>query len=228
MPSPASVPRIAAVTFFVAATVAVAWAADPEPAGGLAPARRMTREELVRKWDLNADGKIDEHEAAVASSRMRRERAELRLNSGIDPVTGRPRDEEPPTAEREPVDVDAILGTETDPPAAARRDSGALPGTRVPRAEATRGKGPVPAAAREPVPRPSPLRQPIMGGVRGGGVAARPGYGSRGPAAPLNAGRSIDSLRGGGGPGGPQPPVRGGLVPRPATPRPPRDTFDPY
>ena len=55
---------------------------------------RKTREELVREWDLNADGRIDPGEAEVAASKMRRERAELRLNSGIDPITGRPRGEE--------------------------------------------------------------------------------------------------------------------------------------
>jgi hypothetical protein len=230
--------RIALATLAVAAATAVR-AADPPSAGGLVPARRLTREELVRKWDINSDGKIDKGEAEVASSRMRRERAELRLNSGIDPVTGRPRGEEPPPANQPSPDLDPLLGTETAPPATEKpdREGPTLPGSRVPRAESPAAKsprpgGPAAAAAREPASRPSPLRQPITGGVRGGGVAARPGYGVRGPATPLNAGRPIDSLRdpSGGARGLPQTSARGGLVPQPRqpVPRPTRETFDPY
>jgi hypothetical protein len=193
----------------------------------------------VRKWDLNSDGKIDKSEAEVASSRMRRERAELRLNSGIDPVTGRPRDEQPPTEKPEAPDLDAILGVETDQPAADKpdRERPALPGTRVPRTVSPTPMSPRPGspavtAAREPAQRPTPLRQPITGGVRGGGVAARPGFGIRAPSAPLNAGRPIDSRRDAtSGPRGlPQPSARGGLLPQPRqpVPRSTRETFDPY
>lgn len=236
MPPAASVPRIALATL-CAAACATSGAADPAPAGGSAVPQRLTREELVKKWDLNSDGKIDKGEAEVASSRMRRERAELRLNSGIDPVTGLPRDEEPPAEPPQPPDLDTLLGTETEPRASAKpdRDGPALPGTRVPRSETPGAKPPRPASpavtgARAPTPRPSPLRQPITGGVRGGGMAARPGYGVRGAAAPLNAGRPIDSLRDpSGGPRGlPPTSARGGLVPRPPPARPPRETFDPY
>lgn len=235
--------RIALATLFVAASAA-AWAADPSPAGGLVPTTRLSREELVRKWDLNSDGKIDKSEAEVASSRMRRERAEMRLNTGIDPVTGRPRGEPPPP---EPPDLDEIFGADTEPADAddadeAERDRPALPGTRAPRMQAPRTQAPRssrPSLAspstgedREPAPQPNAFRQPITGGVRGGGVPARPGFGARKPATPLNAGRPIESLRDGTGmlPGPQSATVRGGLLPRPRpmTPRPSRETFDPY
>lgn len=225
-------PPIALTTLFAAVT-AVAVANDTS-----APTTRLSREELVRKWDLNSDGKIDKGEAEVASSKMRLERAEMRLNSGIDPVTGRPRGEAAPTTEPEPPDADTLFGENAEPAEAdaeVAEDRPAPPGTRVPRAEAPRPSWPrirSPAATKdgEPATRPGPLRQPITGGVRGGGVAARPGYGGRGPAAPLNAGRPIDSLRNGTGgtSGPPQATVRGGLVPRPAPPRPTREIYDPY
>lgn len=62
---------------------AVAWS---EEAGS---SLRMTRAELQRRWDLDRNGTIDEGEAAVAASRMRQERARMRLRRIIDPVTGR-------------------------------------------------------------------------------------------------------------------------------------------
>ena len=175
-------------------------------------------------------------EAEVASSRMRRERAEMRLSTGIDPVTGRPRGEPPPP---EPPDLDEIFGADTEPADAdeAKPDRPALPGTRAPRTQAPRPSRPriaSPSAGedREPAPRPNSFRQPITGGVRGGGVAARPGFGARKPEAPLNAGRPIESLRDGTGmlPGPQSATVRGGLLPRPRpiTPRPSRETYDPY
>jgi len=49
------------------------------------------REELMRKWDVDRDGKVDASEAEAARSRMRRTRNEALMQSGIDPVTGRPR-----------------------------------------------------------------------------------------------------------------------------------------
>lgn len=235
--------RTAVALVLTMAATALAVAADPV-ADGSAPTTRLSREELVRKWDLNSDGKIDKSEAEVASSRMRRERAEMRLNTGIDPVTGRPRGEPPPP---EPPDLDEIFGADTEPADAddadeAERDRPALPGTRAPRMQAPRTQAPRssrPSLAspstgedREPAPRPNAFRQPITGGVRGGGVPARPGFGARKPATPLNAGRPIESLRDGTGmlPGPQSATVRGGLLPRPRpmTPRPSRETFDPY
>jgi len=227
--------RTAVALALLMAAPALAVAADPG-GDGSAPTTRLSREELVRKWDLNSDGKIDKGEAEVASSRMRRERAEMRLSTGIDPVTGRPRGEPPPP---EPPDPDEIFGADTEPADAdeAKPDRPALPGTRAPRTQAPRPSRPriaSPSAGedREPAPRPNSFRQPITGGVRGGGVAARPGFGARKPEAPLNAGRPIESLRDGTGmlPGPQSATVRGGLLPRPRpmTPRPSRETYDPY
>jgi hypothetical protein len=50
-----------------------------------------SREELMRKWDVNRDGKVDAGEAEIARGRMRRARTEAIINSGNDPVTGKPR-----------------------------------------------------------------------------------------------------------------------------------------
>ncbi len=69
--------------------------------GGLVPPHRnvpgpteaIGREELVRRYDLNADGRIDESEAEMARSKMRKERAEMSRRSGLNPLTGRPRSE---------------------------------------------------------------------------------------------------------------------------------------
>ncbi len=51
------------------------------------------RAQLMKKWDLNSDGRIDDGEAEVARSRMRRERRDLQSRAGNDPLTGRPRGE---------------------------------------------------------------------------------------------------------------------------------------
>ena len=66
--------------------------------GGLLPTRETpsisggtTREELLRRFDLDANGRIDEGEAEAARTRMRRERVDTMQNSGLDPLTGRPR-----------------------------------------------------------------------------------------------------------------------------------------
>ena len=208
----------------------------------------MTREELVRKWDLNSDGAIDEGEAEVARSKMRRDRAELQLKAGIDPLTGMPRTNEADNGE-------PSAGPAADLPKAetprAKRGAG-LPGTRVPDVTppvpaarppvaATRSGDPRTPAGQEPQaargsrpatgPRPpaSSVRgadQPstagtgvVTGGARAG-APARPGYGARLPRPDLNAGRLPGGL-----PGQRPAPASGGLLPNlrrpsaaPATP----------
>ena len=151
----------------------------------------MSREELVRKWDLNSDGSIDEGEAEVARSRMRRDRAELQLKSGIDPLTGKPRilaaDEANPSADPPPEQA------EPERPRAKRADGEAgLPGTRVPDA-----KPPIPAK-----------RPPAAAtDVRAGGPT-RPDSGGRRLRPDLNAGRLPAGL-----PGRRPAPASGGLLP---------------
>ena len=112
------------VTGLVVAVNAVAGVAAEKPrasAGAAAQTTpvpvvpRKTREELIREWDINSDGKIEIGEAEVAASRMRLERATMRLNSGFDPVTGRPRGEPEPVEEPvEDEEPDADLAAELD------------------------------------------------------------------------------------------------------------------
>jgi len=71
----------------------------PAPrSGGLLPERgrastsgAILRQELIKRWDLNTDGRIDESEADVARLRMRQDRNENQRNRGLDPLTGRQR-----------------------------------------------------------------------------------------------------------------------------------------
>lgn len=66
-----------------------ALAVGAPPAAAQAPT--ASREELMRQWDVNRDGTVDASEAEIARRRMRRARSETMMNSGTDPVTGRPR-----------------------------------------------------------------------------------------------------------------------------------------
>ena len=80
-------------------TSAPAQAPSPAPrSGGLLPERgrastsgTILRQELIKRWDLNTDGRIDESEADVARLRMRQDRNENQRNRGLDPLTGRQR-----------------------------------------------------------------------------------------------------------------------------------------
>lgn len=207
---------------------------------------RKTREELIREWDINSDGKIDIGEAEVAASRMRLERASIRLNTGFDPVTGRPRGEPEPEEESvEDEEPESDLAAELD---AATQQAKAKPAPRT----TTSGTQPAKSgAALFPTQRPLPA----AGGVRAGAQAARPGYGAA--AAPsLNAGRPLATTQPStttrplnaaasaqqpagtprttgptapGASGSAQRP-RGGLLPRPPLQPPPRsrDLYDPY
>jgi hypothetical protein len=164
------------------------------PASPLAP---VSREELMRRFDLNADGKIDEAEAEMARSRMRRERADIMRNSSIDPLTGRPRGAPPPEPPQKPAGIQAA---EVAPPAAKPKDDELLlvpgrpdgtpaPAMQTPSAKTQPPTGrPSASAARQPVPTRQ-LPTATTGGVRAGAPAARPGYGALGPRADLNAGR---------------------------------------
>jgi hypothetical protein len=176
----------------------------PTRRGGLLPQRTpdsplapVSREELMRRFDLNADGKIDEAEAEMARSRMRRERADIMRNSSIDPLTGRPRGAPPPEPPQKPAGIQAA---EVAPPAAKPKDDELLlvpgrpdgtpaPATQTPSAKTQPPTGrPSASAARQPVPTRQ-LPTATTGGVRAGAPAARPGYGALGPRADLNAGR---------------------------------------
>ena len=74
------------------APVILAWAACAAWGSALpAQSPPMRSEEIMRQWDLNHDGKIDDGEAEVARAKMRRARNEAPRKEEIDPVTGRPR-----------------------------------------------------------------------------------------------------------------------------------------
>lgn len=229
MPSRATMPRwCTAMWWLLPAVVAAGTTASAEDSVG------ASREELVERWDLDGNGAIDESEAAIARSRMRRARMKLEAQSGIDPLTGRPRGLDAETTEsvEEPV-------AKPPPPSPPRRRSSeepALPGTRVPAMKRPdTPTEPVPPSAgqtsgpRDPElePRlPSAGGQPaqrsgaIAGGVRAGAPAARPGYGAAVPFSDLNAGRG--RIVAGPTPDQPSSQARGrmsgGLVPRPVLP----------
>jgi len=195
----------------------------PPASGPVVP--RLTREELIRKFVLNRDGKIDQGELEVASSKMRLERAEMRLSRGVDPVTGLPRDTDP----------GGLDPDETEPPPLSIDELARRLGLEPPEQEAPPAAPPTPAAGERPLqPRIFGLTLParsaaggvgaaatpsVPGGIRAGGRPALPGYGSGVRPPSLNAGRAdqlpsvtADRQR-----------VAGGLVPRlqPSRPAPP-------
>jgi hypothetical protein len=228
--------------------------AEIDPTGGLRSrgvgvppaATEVSREELIRQWDLDGNGSIDASEAAVARARMRRARLEMELGTSIDPLTGKPRivvegtPDEPGDGPPEP-DIDKDAGNR---PRAA--DEHAPPGTRVPavRPAVTGTAGPRPpgitsSGSSTPgggaaAPRTSSRPGSLIGGVRAGAPAARWGYGSRVPKPDLNAGLPrpvLSGTRGSVPRGGFLPTVRPSGTPRPAAPpltpaTPPRVTAD--
>jgi hypothetical protein len=211
--------RLPLAVVIIATAAAPLLAQQPAPSGpstvsprrgGLLPQRAepggstlITREELIRKFDLDGNGRIDEAEAEMARSRMRRERADLRPQSMIDPLTGRPRGAKPP----EPPAIGKKNKSDAD------RDEGdelllvpGRPDDKPPAEAKTETAPPSKSAAGPPKPRdlnaafrnpttgervaPNALRPPVVtGGVRAGGLPVRPGYGSTLPKTDLNTAR---------------------------------------
>ncbi|NBW95971.1 MAG: hypothetical protein EBR28_04365 [Planctomycetia bacterium] len=183
-------PAAVAALVVVASVPAFGQSNRPEPrGGGLLPTRestgdggRLTRDEVLRRYDLNADGRVDEGEAETARMRMRRERIESQRTSGIDPLTGRPRAAAASPPATPPADDDLLLlpggPNDTPPLQSPQRPQPSRPS----------------ADERKPVARPQPAtpagRSPALtGGVRAGAPAVRPGYGATGGKSDLNAGR---------------------------------------
>lgn len=208
----------------IMAVVAVAAAASAQEiksgrSGGLLPTPTigLSREELVRSWDLDRDGTISKSEAELARSRMQRQRLEIQFGSGLDPLTGRPRRVEPPT---DKADADNEFSyrlppelPQAPPPTAntSTRSGEPSPITRpkslaelvappdsapsLPRSPGGSGD-PTSGSATPPVNRssraswlpPAPTSSTGVGGPRAGAPAAVSGYGAIG-SSDLNAGR---------------------------------------
>lgn len=187
-----------------------------------------SREELARQWDLNRDGKVDEAEAEIARTRMRRQRAEAQQGGQSDPLTGRPRTDAGRQPDRPGGGNDDLLLLPGDgstsrgddrpgrpgPPArdeeyeaerARRREATRpmLPGNRAPELDS-----PLPSV-RPPTTAPAPVRPTLPGSALPGrmtppGSAAglRPGAPGGTPARPA---QPWEQLRGPLRPGATQP-----------------------
>lgn len=129
---------------------------------------------LMRKWDINFDGRIDEREADIARARMRRERMDMQRQAGNDPLTGRPRGEK----EQAQVVADRAAGrgeSEEDfaeMPAEADDESPRLPGTTSPRLSVPMPKSPA-VGSSQGIPRAS-IYTRAPGAVQQPSVASGP------------------------------------------------------
>ena len=150
-----------------------------------------SREQMVREWDLNRDGTIDEGEAEIARSKMRRQQAELKARA----VAGRR------VEQRDAAEQPERGATATNPRDPVTDD----PPPRRPRDRDRRGDRPADTRREGQADAPAA----VTGGARAGGLA-RPGYGSTVPRGELNAGRPIPPRT-----AGERPPMTGGLLPTP-------------
>lgn len=174
-----------------------------------------SRDEVLRQWDLDGDGKVDATEMEVARSRMRRSRSDLQPRPGIDPVTGRPRQAvDPVTGRQSPRVDDRAAGSSPSggPAADPAADDGGLilvPGTGA-RTSPNDTRSSVPSAIPE---RPSTAagRQPLPGNRVPAPAATVP---SLMPRSPLGAVPSAAEPRRSAGP--PEPPGIGAAGSRPA------------
>lgn len=96
-----------------------------ETKGADEPPPLLSRGELLRRFDLNFDGKIDEAEGEVGRAKLRREREEeerqRQEREEINPLTGRPRGEEGLEKKAEPrkrriISIDDLLPGNDDAP----------------------------------------------------------------------------------------------------------------
>lgn len=174
---------------------------------------------MLRRFDLNFDGKIDEAEGELGRAKLRREREEeerqRREREEINPLTGRPRSEESLDKQAEPrkrriISIDDLLpGNEDSPP-----DS--LPGDEAGRPVAGAGRGTASRKEKDESIDPAAASRSRSGGLLGSKEAPRSA--ARKPSATPEAGSTRPGLLSGGVRAG-APPARPGYgAPPPTTP----------
>lgn len=165
-------PELVMVAFgFILADVAT----GQLPGASTTPRTGLTRDELTRSWDLDGNGTISKPEAEVAKARMKRERSELQLGLGNDPVTGLPRmPDDGPAEDYQPGDEPEFRLPPEEPQLPPARGFGAgLPGKGSPSLAPPPIRAPIPSAGRSPIPTPTvPRLDPSRPG------SAVPGTGS--------------------------------------------------
>lgn len=174
------------------------------PVAAQAPA--ASREELMRKWDLDRDGKVDTSEAEIARGRMRRARTDAAMHSGIDPVTGKPRVATDPVTGR-PVPPDAAAANRGGLSAPADEDGlilvpgngerpgvagGTAAGTDMPPRPSQRDREPLPGTRAPAMSSTIPSVTPRSSAGESAG-APLPDTASRSPRLPPAAGRQGSS-----------------------------------
>lgn len=180
-----------------------------------AQAPSASRQELMRKWDIDRDGKVDASEAEIARGRMRRARTDAVMNSGTDPVTGKPRVATDPVTGR-PVPPDAAAANRGGLSAPADEDGlilvpgngerpevagGTAAGTDMPPRTSQRDREPLPGTRAPAMSSTIPSVTPRSAAGLSAG-APLPNAGSRSPLLPSAAGRQPQ-------PGGRQAPSAG-------------------
>lgn len=95
--APAKAPPGAAEAVGGGGGTPVADAAPIPPARGTSSLGPLLLDEILRRYDLNGDGLVDDVESSLGQSKLRRYRQGLRDARDVDPVTGHPRNESDPT-----------------------------------------------------------------------------------------------------------------------------------
>jgi hypothetical protein len=165
---------------------------------------------MLRRFDLNFDGKIDEAEGELGRAKLRREREEeerqRREREEINPLTGRPRSEESLDKQAEPrkrriISIDDLLpGNEDSLP-----DS--LPGDEAGRPVAGAGRGTASRKEKDESIDPAAASRSRSGGLLGSKEAPRSA--ARKPSATPEAGSTRPGIISGGVRAG-APPARPG------------------
>ena len=180
-----------------------------ESKGAEAPPPILSRGEMLRRFDLNFDGKIDEAEGELGRAKLRREREEeerqRREREEINPLTGRPRSEDGLEKEAEPrkriISIDDLLpGNEDSPP-------GTLPGDEAGGAVDGAGRRTASGKEKDESIDPAAAGRSRSGGLLGSKEAPRSA--ARKPSATPEAGSTRPGIISGGVRAG-APPARPG------------------